>query len=103
MLKTKSDFSNAKRTKIVLVVGSGGREHALAWKLAQSPEVSRVIVAPGNPGMPSAWDYWPVLLSDRNPEFRRLAQRAKLEKVDLAVIGPDNPLADGIVDVFEAE
>lgn len=91
---------------IVLVIGSGGREHALAWKLSKSPRVSRVIVAPGNDGM-DAWMRWPVDFSkgpsENLSEFERLADRAIAEKVSLVVVGPDNPLADGIVDVLTAK
>ncbi len=83
----------------VLIVGSGGREHALAWKLSQSPRVSQIILVPGNDGMPENWERWKTPLTQEN--FAQLAQRAQAEKVDLAIIGPDNPLADGIVDVFE--
>lgn len=92
--------------KTVLVVGSGGREHALAWKLCQSPEMTRLILVPGNdasrrlhrPGLKvEAWD---IQLSEGEASFRPLAEKAKLESVDFAVIGPDDPLADGIVDVF---
>jgi len=85
----------------LLLVGSGGREHALAWKLAQSPRISRIVIAPGNDGMPSEWERWNVSLSEGQSAFRSLAQRAQKEKIDLAVIGPDNPLAEGIVDIFE--
>jgi phosphoribosylamine--glycine ligase len=83
----------------VLVVGSGGREHALAWRLSRSPRVGRLIVAPGNAGMPRAWERWDVDLS-RKESFGALAKRARDEGVALAVIGPDNALADGIADVF---
>ncbi len=86
----------------VLIVGSGGREHALAWKLAQSSQVTRIIVAPGNAGMPEEWERWPVSLSQGEKEFKVLAIRARQEKVNLVIVGPDNPLADGIVNVFEA-
>lgn len=96
-------------SKTVLIIGSGGREHALAWKLSLSPRVGRVIVAPGNDGMfgpwfkrEKVWERWPAQLGAGKPEFEKLARRALDEKVDLAVIGPDNPLADGIVDVFES-
>jgi phosphoribosylamine--glycine ligase len=82
----------------VLVVGSGGREHALAWKLSQSKRVRRVIVAPGNDGMPESFERWKVPL--RAEEYAELARRALNEKVSLAVIGPDNPLAEGIADHF---
>jgi phosphoribosylamine--glycine ligase len=86
----------------VLVVGSGGREHALAWKLSQSQRVSRLVVAPGNDGMPAAWDRWELVLADGKKGFESLAKKAKKEGIDLVVIGPDNALADGIVDVLEA-
>src|SRR3954467_12411067 len=82
----------------VLIIGSGGREHALAWKLSLSPEVSRIAVAPGNAGMPQSWERWPA--ADNG--FKELAEKARAEKIDLVVVGPDNPLADGIVDVFES-
>lgn len=85
------------------MIGSGGREHALAWKLSRSPRVTRVILAPGNDGMED-WVRWPANfsqgLTENQKEFERLALRARDEKVDLVVVGPDNPLADGIVDVF---
>jgi len=87
--------------KTVLVIGSGGREHALAWKLSQSPLVSRLIVAPGNDGMPGEWERWPVDLGGGRAAFEELALKAYEEHVALTVVGPDNPLADGIVDVFE--
>ena len=82
----------------VLVVGSGGREHALAWKLAQSPKVQRVYVAPGNGG---------TALDKRMKNFptsdaRVLAAFAVREKIALTVVGPDAALADGIVDLFTA-
>ncbi|HLE00256.1 MAG TPA: phosphoribosylamine--glycine ligase [Bdellovibrionota bacterium] len=92
---TRSTQNSGKK---VLVVGSGGREHALAWKLAQSASVSKVVVAtsPGaGEAWPAEWEKWPL------GAFRELAKRAREARIDLAVIGPDNPLAEGIVDVFE--
>ncbi len=86
--------------KTVLVVGSGGREHALAWKLARSPGVGRVIVAPGNAGMP--FDRWDSPVGTR-AEFQVLARRARAEGIAFVMVGPDNQLADGIIDVLEAE
>jgi phosphoribosylamine--glycine ligase len=86
---------------VVLVVGGGGRENAIAWKLSRSPGVSKLVVAPGNPGFAPAWERWPVALGDGRPAFEALARRARAEGVTLAVIGPDNALADGIADVFE--
>jgi phosphoribosylamine---glycine ligase len=77
----------------VLVIGSGAREHAIAWKLSRSPHVKRLIVAPGNDGM--SWERWPA------QPFPELAQKSKNEKVDLVVVGPDNALSDGIVDEFQ--
>jgi phosphoribosylamine--glycine ligase len=82
----------------VLVIGGGGREHALAWKLAQSDRVSRVYVAPGNGG--TALDRRLVNVDITDPE--QLAQFALAEKIGLAVVGPEGPLAAGVVDVFRA-
>lgn len=81
----------------VLVVGSGGREHVLAWKLKQSPQVTHVFCAPGNAG--TAADVVNIDINAADSE--RLAQFAKKEQIDLTVIGPEAPLVDGIVDVFK--
>ena len=80
----------------LLVIGSGGREHALAWKLAQSPRVQKVFVAPGNGGTATENGVENVALTG-TPE---LIAFAKKEKVHLAVVGPEAPLAVGIVDAF---
>ena len=80
----------------VLVVGSGGREHALAWKLAQSPKVQVVHVAPGNGGT----ELDKRLRNFPSSDMRVLAAFAEREKIDLTVVGPDAALADGIVDLF---
>jgi len=79
----------------VLVVGSGGREHALAWKIATSPRVERVIAAPGSDAMSALADIRPELSSDDLPGLVALARR---ERVDLVVVGPEAPLAGGLVD-----
>src|SRR4029079_11560366 len=83
----------------VLVVGNGGREHGLAWKLKQSPRAGRVFVAPGNAG--TAVDAENVDLS--TPDFPRLIRFAKENEVGLTVVGPEAPLVAGIVDAFQAE
>jgi len=80
----------------VLVVGGGGREHALAWKLAQSPRVEKVYVAPGNGGTSRAERLRNVAITDR----AELCAWAVAEKIGLTVIGPEGPLAAGIVDLF---
>jgi phosphoribosylamine--glycine ligase len=80
----------------VLVIGSGGREHALAWKIKQSPRVKRVLVAPGNSG--TAIDAENVDISPT--DFPRLIKFAKQTDVQLTVVGPEVPLAKGIVDAF---
>lgn len=90
----------------ILVVGSGGREHALAWKLAQSPQVSHVIVTPGNGG--TNWQATELLASCENvniavDDFDGLIQLVKERDIELTVVGPEIPLALGIVDVFENE
>ena len=83
----------------ILVVGSGGREHALAWKLAESPETDRVFCAPGNAGTEEIGENVPIAAT----ELSRLLRFAKGNRIDLTVIGPDDALAGGIVDLFEAE
>ena len=81
----------------ILVVGSGGREHALAWKLAQSPKVSKLYAAPGNAGIAELAECVPIDAA----EVRRLAEFAEKKQIDLAVVGPEVPLTSGIVDEFE--
>lgn len=83
----------------VLVVGSGGREHALAWKLSQSPNVDKVYVAPGNAG--TAIDAENVPISEK--DFPALIAFAKENRIGLTVVGPEAPLTAGLVDAFEAE
>src|SRR5690242_9179504 len=88
----------------LLVIGSGGREHALVWKLAQSPHVTRIWCAPGNAGIAEE-----CLASDQKVECVALGAEALPEllafarenKPDLTVVGPDNPLALGMVDLFQ--
>lgn len=81
----------------ILVIGSGGREHALVWKIAQSKKVKQIYCAPGNPGI----SQYAVNVSITASEHEKLAQFAKEEKIDLTVVGPEIPLIDGIVDVFK--
>ncbi len=80
----------------VLVIGSGGREHALAWKLAQSPKVSRVYVAPGNAGTAREYGLYNVEIT----AIAELVAFARREKIDTTVVGPEAPLAAGVVDAF---
>jgi len=82
----------------VLVVGSGGREHALVWKIAQSPLVEAVYAAPGNPGMAEHADLVP-LAADRVAE---IAEFAASRRVDLTVVGPEAPLVAGLADALRA-
>jgi phosphoribosylamine--glycine ligase len=82
----------------VLVVGGGGREHALAWKLKQSPRVSALYVAPGNPGTASIATNVPIKADD----VAALADFAAREGISLTVMGPEAPLVVGIVDTFRA-
>jgi len=82
----------------VLVIGSGGREHALAWKLAQSPRVTRVLVAPGNAGTA----HEPLLHNVAVTAIPELVELARTEQVQFTVVGPEAPLAAGVVDAFRA-
>jgi len=82
----------------VLLVGSGGREHALAWKLAQSRQLERLYIAPGNPGTARCGENIDVSATDTD----KLLEFAKQNKVGLVVVGPEDPLAAGLVDAFEA-
>lgn len=83
----------------ILVIGSGGREHALLWKLAQSPRVTSLHCAPGNAGTAEIATNHPVAATD----LTGLVALAKSETIDLTVVGPDDPLAAGIVDLFDKE
>jgi phosphoribosylamine--glycine ligase len=82
----------------VLVVGSGGREHAICWKLRQSPELAELFCAPGNPGIGALADCVPIGVD----EIHRLADFAAEARIDLTVVGPELPLTLGIVDEFQA-
>ena len=82
----------------ILVVGNGGREHVLCWKLAQSPKVNKVFCAPGNAGIAEEFECINIPVSDLDG----LAQFALKNSIDLTVAGPEAPLCDGIVDVFQA-
>jgi phosphoribosylamine--glycine ligase len=83
----------------VLVVGSGGREHALVWKIAQSPLVDRIYAAPGNPGMAKHAELVPAA-SDDLPKLRDFAVA---NRIDLTVVGPEAPLAAGLTDLLAKE
>ncbi|MCI6868768.1 MAG: phosphoribosylamine--glycine ligase [Lachnospiraceae bacterium] len=83
----------------VLIVGSGGREHAIAWKVAQSPRVDKIYCAPGNAGI----EEYAECVDIKAMEFDALAAFAKEKGIDLTVVGMDDPLVGGIVDVFEAQ
>jgi phosphoribosylamine--glycine ligase len=83
----------------VLVVGGGGREHALVWKIAQSPRVSRIYCAPGNAGISEQ----ATIVSIKANELKGLLDFALKEKIDLTVVGPEEPLTRGVVDLFESK
>ena len=83
----------------VLVVGSGGREHAICWKISQSPKVDKIYCAPGNAGIAEVAECVDI----KAMEFDKLVAFAKENAIDLTVIGMDDPLVGGIVDAFEAE
>ncbi|MBO5197971.1 MAG: phosphoribosylamine--glycine ligase [Lachnospiraceae bacterium] len=82
----------------VLIVGSGGREHAIAWKIAQSDKVDKIYCAPGNAGIAE----YAECIDIKAMELEKLADFAQENEIDLTVIGMDDPLVAGVVDVFEA-
>ena len=82
----------------VLVIGGGGREHALAWKLSQSPKVQKVFVAPGNGGTARDTTFENIAITD----VAALREWAQAEKIGLTVVGPEAPLAAGVVDEFRS-
>jgi phosphoribosylamine--glycine ligase len=81
----------------ILVIGSGGREHAMVWKIAQSPLVRKIYCAPGNPGIADVADVLKIDSSD----IEKLLSFAVDNKIDLTVVGPEDPLVAGIVDMFQ--
>ena len=83
----------------VLIVGSGGREHAIAWSVAKSDKVEKIYCAPGNAGIAQ----YAECVAIGAMEFEKLAAFAKEHEVDLTIVGMDDPLVGGIVDVFESE
>lgn len=83
----------------VLVIGGGGREHALVWKIAQSPKVKQIFCAPGNAGIADQATCVPI----KADEIEKLIDFVKKEKIDLTVVGPEDPLAKGIVDTLQKE
>src|SRR5512134_2818421 len=82
----------------ILVVGGGGREHALVWKISQSPRVKKLYAAPGNAGMAGLAECAAI----KSEDIKGLLAFAKEKAVDLTVVGPETPLSAGIVDAFEA-
>ncbi|SDT07302.1 phosphoribosylamine--glycine ligase [Paenibacillaceae bacterium GAS479] len=82
----------------ILVIGGGGREHAIVWSLAKSEKVEELLCAPGNAGIAELAECVPIAVD----QFAELVQLAKDRRIDLVVVGPDDPLAAGIVDEFQA-
>lgn len=81
----------------VLVIGGGGREHALVWKIAQSPKVDKIFATPGNAGIAELAECVPLKVTD----LEGLAKFAERNRIDLTVVGPESPLIAGVADVFE--
>lgn len=83
----------------ILVIGSGGREHTLVWKIRQSPKIEKIFVAPGNGGIEKLAQCIPIEVTDINS----LLDFAIKEKIDLTIVGPEVPLTEGIVDIFKSK
>ena len=80
----------------ILLLGSGGREHALAWKIVQSPKLTKLFIAPGNPGTATVGTNLPIA-TDNFPELKKAVLK---NKIDLVLVGPEDPLVKGIVNFF---
>ena len=85
----------------ILVIGSGGREHAIAWKLSQDARVEKIYAAPGNGG--TAYENKCENINIKVNDFDALIKFVKENNIDLTVVGPEDPLSNGIVDIFEKE
>jgi len=83
----------------VLVIGSGGREHAIVWKLSQSKSVDKIYCCPGNAGISGLAE----CINVKQDDFGALLDLVKYEWIDLTIVGPEDPLSKGIVDLFEKE
>ncbi|HEX9956675.1 MAG TPA: phosphoribosylamine--glycine ligase, partial [Fibrella sp.] len=83
----------------ILLLGSGGREHAFAWKLTQSPLCDSLFVAPGNAGTAQLATNLPISLSD----FSAIAQAVRTNRIDLVIVGPEEPLVKGVVDYLRQQ
>ena len=80
----------------ILLLGSGGREHALAWKISQSPKLEKLFIAPGNAGTSAVGENVDIKADD----FENIASFVLSQKVDMVVVGPEDPLVKGIYDYF---
>lgn len=80
----------------ILIIGSGGREHAIAWKIAQSPKLTQLYIAPGNAGTLNTGINLPIDIGD----FESIKRAVKKNNIEMVVVGPENPLVNGIVDFF---
>src|SRR5512140_712300 len=82
----------------VLLIGSGGRENAIAWKLAQSPKLSKLLIAPGNPGTAALGENIPIQVTDHPAILKACLEK----RIDLVIVGPEAPLAAGLADDLTA-
>jgi len=98
-VKKTNVLNHTVMEKNILIIGGGGREHSLAWKLKQSPKVSKIFIAPGNAGTAQEGENVGIKVN----EFDKLIEFVKKENIDLTVVGPDDPLALGIVDAFQSQ
>ena len=87
------------REKKILLLGSGGREHAMAWKIAQSPKCAKLFIAPGNAGTSAVGENVPIRVND----FEGLKAFAADNGIDMVVVGPEDPLVKGIYDDFQSD